>query len=586
MKKLNYHQLREMWLGFYRDRGHAVIPSASVVSENDGSTLFTVAGMQPLAPYLLGEKHPAGKRLVNLQKCVRTSDIECVGDASHYTFFEMMGNWSLGDYFKKEKIAWTFEFITSPKYLDVNKDLISATCFEGDENAPRDLESAKYWEEAGIPKERIYFQPKSENWWGLDSGGPCGPCSEVYMDTGKAKCSAGCNPSCSCGKYIEIGNDVFMEYVNIGGKITPAKQRNVDTGVSIERALIMCNGLKSGYETDVFAPAIKILGGDSTSARIVDEHIRAAMFIITDGVIPSNTGAGYVLRRLIRRAVRESRKLSFNSFAALIDTYIELHGRYYKFDKANILKVLMDEVAKFEKTLEQGIKEFEKVTFHLKRHCEEPQATRQSPVLSGKTAFRLYETYGFPIELTQELAKEHNLAINMDEYEEAKVKHAALSTTASAGAFKGGLADTTDATARLHTATHLLLHVLREIYGKDVMQKGSNITPERLRFDFNIAHKLESPEIAEIEKRVNAYIKQNLKVSVQEMSPEQAKNLGAIGSFADRYGDVVKVYSVGNVSKEICGGPHAANTGALGTFKIIKEESVSAGVRRIKATLS
>jgi len=575
MKKLDYHQLREMWLGFYRERGHAVIPSSSLVPENDGSVLFTTAGMQPLVPYLLGEKHPAGRRLVNLQKCVRTNDIESVGDASHYTFFEMMGNWSLGDYFKKEKIAWTFEFITSPKYLDVDKNLISATCFAGDENAPRDIESAKYWEQAGIPKERIWFLPKSDNWWGLDSGGPCGPCSEVYMDTGKAKCSEKCNPSCDCGKYIEIGNDVFMEYVNIGGKITPAKQRNVDTGVSIERALIMCNGLKSGYETDVFAPAIKVLGGDCAESRVVAEHIRAATFIITDGVVPGNTGAGYVLRRLIRRAVRMAKKLGFGNFEALIDIYIGIHGRYYKFNKANILKVLSDEVAKFGKTLEQGIKEFEKVAKYA-----------LDGKLSGKTVFRLYETYGFPIELTQELAKEHNLAINMSEYEEAKTKHAALSATASAGAFKGGLADTTDATARLHTATHLLLHVLREIYGNDVVQRGSNITPERLRFDFNVSHKLESDEVAEVQRRVNEYIRQNLKVDVKEMPFKQAKQLGAIGSFADRYSDTVKVYSIGNVSREICGGPHAASTGTLGTFKIIKEESVSAGVRRIKAVLS
>jgi alanyl-tRNA synthetase len=574
MKKLNYHQLREMWLEFYRERGHSVIPSASLVPENDGSVLFTTAGMHPLVPYLLGEKHPAGKRLTNIQKCVRTNDIENVSDNRHCTFLEMMGNWSLGDYFKKEKIAWSFEFITSPKYMGVNKDLISVTCFEGDENAPRDTESAKYWEQAGIPKDRIYFLPKSENWWGLDSGGPCGPCSEMFMDTGKEKCSKNCNPSCDCGKYIEVGNDVFMEYVNADGKITLAKQRNVDTGMGIERMLVMCNGFENIYETEIFAPAIKILGGDCAEARIVAEHIRAAMFIITDGVIPGNTGAGYVLRRLIRRAVRMAKKLSFSNYKAILDTYIEVHGRYYKFDKANIMKVLTDEVAKFEKTLEQGIREFEKVAKYAVDNK-----------LSGKTAFRLYETYGFPIELTQELAKEHGLAINMNEYEEAKVKHAALSTTASAGAFKGGLADTTDATARLHTATHLLLHVLREIYG-DVTQKGSNITPERLRFDFNIGHKPENREIAEIERRVNAYIKQNLDVKVQEMPFEQAKQLGAIGSFADRYGTIVKVYSIGNVSCEICGGPHAQNTGTLGTFKIIKEESVSAGVRRIKATLA
>jgi alanyl-tRNA synthetase len=486
-----------------------------------------------------------------------------------------MGNWSLGDYFKKEKIAWSFEFITSPKYLNVNKDLISVSCFEGDEVAPRDVESAKYWEQVGIPKERIYFLPKSENWWGLESGGPCGPCSEMFLDTGKKACGKDCNPSCNCGKFIEVGNDVYMEYVNNGGKITLAKQHNVDTGMGLERMLLMCNGLKSVYETEIFAPAIKILGGDSTETRIIAEHIRAAMFIISDGVVPTNSGAGYVLRRLIRRAVRIAKKLGVSDYEKILDTYLAIYSKYYNLDKATILKVLMDEVAKFEKTLEQGIREFEKVA----RFATDKK-------LSGKTVFRLYETYGFPVELTQELAKEVGLSINMAEYEEAKQKHANLSATASAGAFKGGLADTSNATAKLHTATHLLLAVLREIYGDGLVQKGSNITPERLRFDFNIDHKLEPAEISEIERRVNEYIGQNLKTKVQEMPIERAKAIGAVGTFSDRYGDIVKVYNVGCVSCEICGGPHVDNTSELGTFKIIREESVSAGIRRIKATLS
>lgn len=575
MKKLNYHELREMWLEFYKEHGHQIIPSASLVPENDGSVLFTTAGMHPLVPYLLGEKHPAGKRLANIQKCVRTKDIECVGNPSHLTFFEMMGNWSLGDYFKKEKIAWSFEFLTSPKYLNVDKDLISVTCFAGDEDAPRDEESAKCWEKVGIPKERIWFLPKSENWWGLDTGGPCGPCSEMFLDTKKKKCGDDCNPSCSCGKYIEVGNDVYMEYVSTNGKIAKASQHNVDTGMGLERMLLMCNGLKSVYETEIFAPALKIIGENSEASRIIAEHTRAAMFIISDAVIPGNSGAGYVLRRLIRRAVRMARKLNFTNFEILIDSYLPTYEKYYTLNKTQILKIFMDEVAKFEKTLEQGIKEFEKVTKYA-----------TDGKLNGKTAFRLYDTYGFPIELTQELAKEAGLSINMQEYEDAKAKHAALSTTASAGAFKGGLADTTNATAQLHTATHLLLAILREIYGEKVFQKGSNITPERLRFDFNIDHKLDAAEITEIEKRVNACIKQNLKIKVQETNLESAKKLGAVGSFADKYGELVKVYSIGNVSCEICGGPHAENTGELGTFKIIKEESVSAGIRRIKAVLT
>ena len=590
MKKLDYHQLRQMWLEFYRERGHAIIPSASLVPENDGSVLFTTAGMHPLVPYLLGERHPAGKRLANIQKCVRTKDIENVGNPSHLTFFEMMGNWSLGEYFKKEKIPWSFEFITSSKYLNVSKDLISVSCFEGDEVAPKDTESAKYWEEVGIPKERIWFLPKSENWWGLESGGPCGPCSEMFLDVGKPKCGKGCNPSCSCGKYIEVGNDVFMEYVSAGGKISKAAQRNVDTGMGLERMLLMCNGLKSVYETEIFAPAIKILGGDTREARIVAEHLRAAMFIISDGVVPTNSGAGYVLRRLIRRAVRMARKLGASDYderqrdttvspeiryETVLDTYLGLYGKYYTLDKARILNALLEEVAKFEKTLEQGMREFEKIAKFA-----------TDGKLSGKTVFRLYETYGFPVELTQELAREAGLSINMAEYEEAKQKHATLSATASAGAFKGGLADTSNATAKLHTATHLLLAVLREIYGDKVIQRGSNITPERLRFDFNIDHKLDGSEIAEIERRVNEYIGQNLKIKVQEMPVDRARKIGAVGTFSDRYGDLVKVYNVGCISCEICGGPHVENTSELGTFKIIKEESVSSGVRRIKGILS
>jgi len=397
----------------------------------------------------------------------------------------------------------------------------------------------------------------------------------MFLDVGKTKYDKDCNPSCSCGKYIEVGNDVFMEYVSADGKISKAAQHNVDTGMGFERMLLMCNGLKSVYETEIFAPAIKLIGENTEASRIIAEHLRASMFIISDGVVPTNSGAGYVLRRLIRRAVRMAKKIGFNNYEAVLDTYLGLYSKYYNLDKAIILKVLLDEVAKFEKTLEQGIKEFEKVAKF---------ATDKK--LSGKTVFRLYETYGFPVELTQELAQEAGLSINMAEYEEAKAKHATLSATASAGAFKGGLADTSNATAHLHTATHLLLAVLREIYGDQVIQRGSNITPERLRFDFNIDHKLEPTEIAEIENRVNAYIKQNLKIKVQEMSVERAKNIGAVGTFSDRYGDMVKVYNVGCISCEICGGPHAQNTSELGTFKIIKEESVSAGVRRIKGILS
>jgi len=595
MKKLTYHQLREMWLGFLREKGHAVIPSASVVPENDASTLFTTAGMQPLVPYLLGETHPAGKRIANIQRCIRTNDIDEVGDISHLTFFEMMGNWSLGDYFKKEKIAWSYEFLTSPKYLAIPQDRIHVTCFEGDKvndggdcvastgftsRIPRDEECAQYWHEQGIPKDRIHFFPKSENWWAVAGGvGPQGPCSEMFFHTDSCKCGkkCKCNPAENCGCFVELGNDVYMQYVveKTGSPCIIAKQQNVDTGWGLERILCFVNGQKSVYETELFAPAIEIVGENSVPARIVAEHTRAACVIISDGVVPSNTGAGYVLRRLIRRAVRMANKL--NVPRDVFEKLINFYNTYLEFDRGNVTKIFLDEVTRFEKTLETGLKEFEKVIGYLK--------TKE---LSGKTAFRLYETYGFPIELTQELAKERGLTINMTEYDEAKVKHAAASAAASAaaGAFKGGLSSTGDATTRLHTATHILLAVLREKFGSDVTQKGSNITPERLRFDFNLNRKVEKTELDEIERRVNEVIARNLDITMCEMTVADAKKSGATGVFDSRYGERVKVYSIGDFTSEICGGPHAANTGNLGIFKIQKEESVAAGVRRIKAVLA
>jgi len=582
MKKLNYHELRKMWLEFYRERGHVVIPSASVVPENDASVLFTNAGMHPLVPFLMGESHPAGKRLANIQKCVRTGDIEEVGNDNHLTFFEMMGNWSLGDYFKREKIPWSFEFLTNPKYLGVNKDLISVTVFAGDEIAPRDVESAKCWEEVGIPKERIFFLPKSENWWQLPSGtGPCGPCSEMFLDMGTVACGENCNPSCNCGKYLEVGNDVYMEYViySTGEKAVAAKQKSVDTGMGLERLLVMSNELKTIYDSEIFLPAMKLVKNfavnyDVSAARVLCEHTRAALFIISDGVVPTNTGAGYVLRRLIRRAVRMANKLGVlpNIYGEIMKTYIDLMGRYYpEVSDKKILEIFMMEVDKFGRTLEQGLKEFNK-------------AIQYTGSISGKTAFKLHDTYGFPIELTLELATEKNVKINMQEYEEAKKKHAEASS-AGAGMFKGGLADTTGSTTALHTATHLLLATLKKIYGNNVNQKGSNITPERLRFDFDLDHKMTAEEIAEVEKHVNEIIKKNLDIDCSEMSLDEAKHINAIGSFGDKYGEKVKVFKIGDYSVEICGGPHVANTRELGTFKILKEESVAAGIRRIKAIL-
>ena len=587
MRKLTYKQLREMWLDFYKERGHVIIPSASILPENDASVLFTNSGMHPLVPYLLGEKHPAGKRLANIQKCIRTGDIEEVGDDTHLTFFEMMGNWSLGDYFKAEKIPWSFEFLTSPKYLGIPVERIHVTCFEGDEVAPRDAESAQLWEKAGIPKERIHFLDKNENWWGLPSGtGPCGPDSEMFLELKPDQpCSVECNPSCSCGRFVEIGNDVYMQFVveEPGGVAKPAKQQNVDTGMGLERLLCISHGAKNVYETELFIPAITVVEKNSGKSykdfmrefRVIIEHARAATVIISDGVVPSNTGTGYVLRRLIRRAARMANRIGCTQdlWQNVIQTYIDILSPYYSNVTSEVVSVFIAEVEKFSKTLEQGMKEFEKVLAFLK--------TKE---LSGKTAFRLYETYGFPIELTLELSAERGLTVNMDEYNEAKKKHASASQTAAAGSFKGGMADTSGNTTKLHTATHILLDVLRRIYGPEVNQRGSNITPERLRFDFNLGHKLTPEELVEIEDEVNSVIAKNLPVSCKEMTVAEAKEINAVGMFGDKYGETVKVYSIGEYN-EICGGPHVTNTSELGVFKIQKEESVAAGIRRIKSIL-
>ena len=595
-----------MWLNFYSTRAHAVIPSAPVVPENDASVLFINSGMHPLVPYLMGQKHPAGVRLANVQKCIRTGDIDDVGDATHMTFFEMLGNWSLGDYFKKEKIAWSWEFLTDPRYLAIDKDKIFVTCFEGDNVAPRDIESAKLWMELGVPKERIFFLPKSENWWQLPNGtGPCGPSSETHLLRAKT-CGKKCDPSCSCGAYIEIGNDVFMEFIidKVGAVPRPAQQKNVDTGYGLERLLCMINGFDNVYESEVFQPAIKIVEKNSgkpypsradfcseTKAfRVLVEHLRTAVVIIADGVTPNNTGQGYVLRRLIRRAVRFAHQLGCRAdvYPALLDNFIKFLGEFYPeiiLSKDKIKTTFMEEVDKFEKTLEKGLREFAKVI----QFVHTPKLGQKDAMeFSGKTAFRLYETYGFPLEFTQELCAENNLMVNLAEYDEAKTKHAQLSQTASAGAFKGGLADTSGETTKLHTVTHILLSVLRKMFG-DVKQKGSNITPERLRFDFTLDHKMTDEEIKKAETLVNEIIAKNLAVTCREMPIKDAEALGAIGTFVGKYGDLVKVYSVGEgdhcCSRELCGGPHVTNTSELGTFKITKEESAGAGIRRIKATL-
>jgi len=583
MNKITYNQLRNMWLDFFKSHGHAEIPSASVLPENDPSTLFITAGMQPLVPYLLGEKHPLGNRLTNIQRCIRTGDIDEVGDDSHLTFFEMLGAWSLGDYFKKERTAWSYEFLTSKKYLNIPKERIHVTCFEGNKSAPKDTECADFWLQLGVPKDRIHFLPCEDNWWGMPSGlGPQGPCSEMFF----------CDDS---GKHTELGNDVYMQYVGIrdgeGVKILPAKQKNVDTGWGLERILCFVNGHKSVYETELFAPVIEIIKTEmpkiiERDARIIAEHLRASAVMISDGLTPSNTGAGYVLRRLIRRLVRVTNKYTtdFGFVKSCMPRFCEVLPKSGK-NPNEIGLVLDKEIQKFFQTLQKGVIEFNKIARKI----------------DGETAFYLYETFGFPIELTTEMAAERGIKVDLEAFEKAKIAHAQKSRDASAvaGAFKGGLADDGEATIKLHTVAHILLAVLRKNYGENVTQKGSNITPERLRFDFSLNKKLEGAELQKIEDEVNEIIKRNLVVSCVEMPKEEAKKMGATGAFWDKYGEVVKVYTIGafppkpplgtttseTVSCEICGGPHVKNTSELGTFKIQKEEAVSAGIRRIKAIL-
>jgi len=593
MKKLTAKELREMWINFYKEKQHALIPSASLVPENDPSVLFTTAGMHPLVPYLLGEKHPCGKRLVDIQKCVRTGDIDEVGDPYHCTFFEMLGNWSLGDYFKKEKIAWSFEFLTSPKYLNIPKEDLAVTVFAGDKDAPRDEESFNAWKNCGISEDKIFFLPKEHNWWILASGvGPCGPDSEMFIDTGKPKCCESCSPACSCGKYIEIGNDVFMEFVkpSLDAPLQQNKQKNVDTGFGFDRLLYISNELPSVYDTELFTPIINKITSVSgveynkeekttRLIRIIADHIRASVFIICDGVTPLNVGQGYVLRRLLRRAINCGRQINFagDQLSSLVDCVVETYKEFYPelVEKKDFIKSTIDqENAKFSKTLDQGLKEFEKVAFY----CKDGK-------LSGKTAFRLYDTFGFPFELTKELAEEKGLTVNEDEYNEAYKIHQEKSKANNDKVFKGGLADTGVQTTRLHTAVHLLQAALRKLISSDIYQKGSNITSERLRFDFNCDHKLTEEELKKLEDFVNDAIKKDIPVVCEEMSLTQAKESGALGVFENKYGDKVKVYTIGDVSKEICGGPHAKSTGELKKFKIVKEESSGAGVRRIKAII-
>ena len=653
MKSYTSNELRSLFLKFFQDHGHAVISSASVIPENDPTVLFTTAGMHPLVPYLMGEKHPAGTRLTDVQKCIRTGDIEDVGDFSHLTFFQMLGNWSLGDYFKKEMIPWSWEFLTSPDYLGLPKERLAFSVFAGDEDCPRDEESAQLWRDCGVADDHIFFLPKENNWWGpAGTTGPCGPDTEMFFITDKEPCGPDCSPACSCGRYLEIWNDVFMQYnKNAEGKFEPLSQKNVDTGMGLERTICVLNGKKSVYETDSFTDILakiselsgKEYGSDEETTkafRIIADHMRTSTFIMGDdrGVSPSNVDQGYVLRRLIRRAVRYGMSIGMpDGFTGeiakvIIDQYKDVYPELERNEKF-VLEQLSLEETRFAKTLRQGEKEFDKIYNNIQntratlnailaaedkvalaQEYAQIKKLRPSPdmmpiieaakagdeaalvaavnarletlsTMDGRNAFKLYDTYGFPIEMTIELATEKGLKVDEADFAERFKQHQATSQAGAEQRFKGGLADHSAQTARLHTATHLMHTALRKVLGDEVAQKGSNITAERLRFDFSFGRKMTKEEIVEVEKLVNEAIEAKAAITCREMTVPEAKAEGAIGLFESKYGELVKVYTMGEFSKEICGGPHAENTGDLVSFKIKKEESSSAGVRRIKAVI-
>ena len=590
---MNSAELRRKYIEFFVSKGHKEIKSAPLIPENDPTCLFTTAGMHPLVPYLQGQSHPLGTRLVDVQKCIRTGDIDEVGDPVHLTFFEMLGNWSLGDYFKEEAIRFSFEFLTSKEYLNIPLEKFAVTVFAGDEDAPFDEEAYNLWRSLGVAADRIAKRPKCDNWWGpAGQTGPCGPDTEMFYWTGEGEAPAVFEPENKL--WVEIWNDVFMQYNKLAdGTYEPLAQRNVDTGMGLERVTAVLQGKASCYETEIFAPIFAEIDAvrgltqapekRTSSERIIADHLRAATFIIGDGVTPGNVDQGYVLRRLIRRAIREGRKLGITEhFTGRIAKVVirEFGGFYHELadNQQKIVEELDMEEKLFAAALERGTREFEKLIARVPEHVVKKQ-------ISGKNAFYLYETFGFPLELTVEMAKEHNFEVDKDGFAAAYEKHQALSRSGAEQRFKGGLADNSEATAKLHSATHLLQAALRKVLGNHVEQRGSNITAERLRFDFSHPEKMTPEQLKEVEDLVNEAISRKLPIECVEMSVDEARAAGAMGLFGDRYSERVKVYTMGDVSKEICGGPHAANTGDLGHFKILKEESSSRGVRRIKAVL-
>ena len=616
---MNRQELIKRYLDFFKTKNHKIIPNESLIPKNDPTVLFTTAGMHPLVPYLLGQKHPSGKRLANVQRCIRTQDIEEVGDSYHHTFFEMLGNWSLGDYFKKDSISYSFEFLT--KVLKIPKERLAVTAFKGDKNAPRDEESAKMWASLGISDERLTFLEKEDNWWGpAGQTGPCGPDTEIFYWRPQNR-SAPKKFEPKDKNWVEIWNNVFMEYIkDISGKYVLAKQKNVDTGMGVERTITVLNGLEDDYLTDCFIPIItkieelsKIkyprteneykelsitkglgrslsLDEESKSMRIIADHVKASVFIISDGMIPGNKEQGYVLRRLIRRAIIYGHKIGLEKGGFFINKVAEpvfkIYSDYENLNKNKdiIIKILLEEENRFNGTLIKGLEVLKEIINSNKK-------------FSGKDSFLLYQSYGFPFEMTIEMLKEKNIKVDLDklkkEFDKEQSKHQELSRTSSEGRFKSGLADQSSETTKLHTTTHLLNATLKIVLkNKDIHQKGSNITPERLRFDFNFDRKLTGGEIEEIEEIINDKIKKNLKVVREQMPFEKAKKLGAEAEFGAKYPEIVSVYTIvdpsekkGFFSKEICTGPHVNTTGEIGKFKIVKEESISSGIRRIKAVV-
>ena len=591
-------EIKQKFLKFFESKNHKIVPSASLVPENDPTVLFTTAGMHPLVPFLMGEPHPLGKRLANVQKCIRTQDIDHVGDETHTTFFEMLGNWSLGDYFKKEAISWSWEFLTDEKWLGLDKNRLAVSCFAGDNDAPRDNEAAKIWMSLGVPKERIAYLPKEDNWWGpAGETGPCGPDTEMFYWKPKDK-SAPKVFDPEDKNWVEIWNDVFMQYNKArDGKYHELTQKNVDTGMGVERTAMVLQGYSDIYETELFKPIMdkitKISGQkpfkeNIQSFRIITDHMRGATFLLGDerDIVPSNSDQGYILRRYIRRAVKHGHVLGINKefTPQVAELIIDLYKDEYPIlgkKKDRIIKELRSEEQRFRETLINGIKEFQKISSELDQ--------KGKNVIPGDKAFLLFQSYGFPIEMTIEMAHEADLVVDTNRYKAEYEKHQELSRVGAEKKFKGGLADHGVRTTRLHTATHLLNEALRKILDPDITQKGSNITAERLRFDFNFDRKLTDEEVKRVEEEVNRVVNLKLDVIREEMSPDEAKKQGAQAEFGARYPPKVSVYTVkdkkGFYSKEICMGPHVKNTSEIGAFKIIKEESVAAGIRRIKAVV-